>query len=635
MSSKHKRIPTTYRRSTAVFANSSTTDSMAIHPPNKLRKTKIKSTGPKTPIIRPKTILERIFGSKKFVKDHYFSSGTKINESNVRDLVKEASPFKYPDDLDVFSYKLMAKTWLSSNRTKEMNLKYNERSNYTVRQSKDVLNRLFVESANVKCNTTILDIDPEFYSIVSGRPITVKFNLQEYMNTARDILRTKIVTGYRMDDALLIEENLLEEQNMIEEITTQYMLYLSSFEEYLAKDHETSMELLRASESEGNKSYEKYEAYRDVAKELGLLKSQVSNLEEKWRNAKTYQKFLYMVSPMYWRKQFDFYHMAKKEDDQEIEIIDSLVELEQTTAAIEYRSLDNIIRDFLKDYEHPEEPLLFFNEPSELNKIFRFIELQNLNSLLHSEELAVPLDTLRENMAATKAESNKQIADLKEITSNLEGEIVWEEERAITLEALARELINGEFRRLICDGSILNLLVMVEDVYEARVAANDANLSAYEMMKAVEIKYREHLLKLDYMPYDKVHKAEMECYAEQAKIMKVAEDASRKVVQIDRLVKRLRRILEPPAEHRTRGVKKRSMLHRPQLHEIHMDQPITAEEAEYFYLFTDFCEGTDNIKEYREIRQKEQEIEEQLLLEQKMQVAFDADEAALVDLNLK
>lgn len=343
-----------------------------------------------------------------------------------------------------------------------------------------------------------------------------------------------------------------------------------------------------------------------------------------------------MVSPMYWRKQFDFYHMApKKEDDQEIEIIDSLVELEQTTAAIEYRSLDNIIRDFLKDYEHPEEPLLFFNEPSELNKIFRFIELQNLNSLLHSEELAVPLDTLRENMAATKAESNKQIADLKEITSNLEGEIVWEEERAITLEALARELINGEFRRLICDGSILNLLVMVEDVYEARVAANDANLSAYEMMKAVEIKYREHLLKLDYMPYDKVHKAEMECYAEQAKIMKVAEDASRKVVQIDRLVKRLRRILEPPAEHRTRGkqrrnlkmivvhivyfilflgVKKRSMLHRPQLHEIHMDQPITAEEAEYFYLFTDFCEGTDNIKEYREIRQKEQEIEEQVRL---------------------
>ena len=130
----------------------------------------------------------------------------------------------------------------------------------------------------------------------------------------------------------------------------------------------------------------------------------------------------------------------------------------------------------------------------------------------------------------------------------------WEEERANALETLARELINGEFKKLICDDSTLNLHVIVEDVYEARVAPNDANMSAYDMMRGIELKYREFLLQLDYLPYNKVHKAETECYDEQAKVMKVAEDAARKVVQIDRLVSRLRKILERPVEVHKKGM---------------------------------------------------------------------------------
>ena len=115
------------------------------------------------------------------------------------------------------------------------------------------------------------------------------------------------------------------------------------------------------------------------------------------------------------------------------------------------------------------------------------------------------------------------------------------------------ELINGEFRKLISEEEILNLYVFVEDVYEARIAPNDANLGVSDMMKAIEMNYRHFLIQLDQLPVDKVQKAESECYAEEARIMEIAIDAARKVLQVETLIKTLRRVLEPAFVKKGRG----------------------------------------------------------------------------------
>lgn len=116
------------------------------------------------------------------------------------------------------------------------------------------------------------------------------------------------------------------------------------------------------------------------------------------------------------------------------------------------------------------------------------------------------------------------------------------------MQTLALELINGEFQNLISAEGVLNLYVFVEDVYENRVAPNDANLDVMDMMKGIEMLYRNYLLELDYLAEEKVHKAEMDCYREEARIMKIAQEAAKKVIQIERQAKRLNRVLEPPFE---------------------------------------------------------------------------------------
>lgn len=73
----------------------------------------------------------------------------------------------------------------------------------------------------------------------------------------------------------------------------------------------------------------------------------------------------------------------------------------------------------------------------------------------------------------------------------------WEEDRARYLENLSKKLIRTEFKKLVKDDNVLNLHVFIEDVYETRIGPNDANLTMLEMMRGIELKYRQELLQLD------------------------------------------------------------------------------------------------------------------------------------------
>lgn len=568
--------------------------------------------------IKPKTPLERVFGRHHCYSEHYFTSGSGINENNRRDVLKEPSPFMKTDDENVYSYKVISEAWRDRQRRTELGLKYNERNSYKSRQQLDILSRLFVEEPAVQTVKTILDIDPEFFTIVEGRPIVEKFNVRDYIENVRKVLRTRIVTGFREDDVLQIEENFIEEEKLIDKIKTQYQIYVDMFEEFLADDHTKSMNLLKESEREAALAFQLYETFREMSKDFGALKSSVYNLEEKWRNCKMYQKFLYMISPLAWRRQYDYFARAegKKEgvfstdgaDDDgaslALDNFSSIFTRYQVISGGEV-SFDEMITMFLEDCEIKEPPVLYFSEPEELMKVFRFSELQNLNALLHSEELAGPLENIKEGMFLAQQKFDDEITSLNDMINNLEGDILWEEERAKSLEELARCLIDTSFRRLISAEEILNWYVFVEDVYETRIAPNDANLTACDMMRAIEIKYRDFLIKLDGLPQNKVHKAEIECYTEEAKIMAIAEEASKKVIQIERMTKHLNRILEPPfvkksgckyTRHR-RSVSKKQWDKHKQKDSGH--KTISTEETELLEIFTDYCKHTDDPNSYQ------------------------------------
>ena len=375
-------------------------------------------------VVKPRKPLQRVLGDKSVVKNHYFTAGSKVNDENERDVLHEPSPFEYPKDLELCAYRALSTLWGETLRATEQKLKYNERNNNRSRKNLDILNRLRVTSPTSRGVKTILDVDPDFFAVVQGRPIHEKFSVRNYVGDLRDSLRARIITGYREDEIVLVEENFTQEQKAVDEIKLEYQKYADAFEEFLSNDHSTSMDLLRRAEKEAGKAYEKYETYRELSKDYGALRAQVYNLEEKWRNCKLYQKFLYLVSPMHWRKQHDYYHIRKTDTHQSLtESRSSIFDRYKRGSESRTSSLEAMVEEFLDECNGGEEPLLYFKEPAELLKVFRFLELQNLNSLLHSEELAVPLQNVKDTMREAKEKFDEEINSIQEIIDNINEEI--------------------------------------------------------------------------------------------------------------------------------------------------------------------------------------------------------------------
>lgn len=219
-----------------------------------------------------------------------------------------------------------------------------------------------------------------------------------------------------------LDENFTVEQRVLDKIIDEFNQYVETFEDFLYTDHTNSMFLLRQSEREALIATDKYEEYRKLSKEYGALKSWVYNLEEQWRQCKLYQKFLYLVSPMEWRKQYDFY-MTKHTSMDSIELnrVFSRFRLASTGDIL---TIENLIEQFLEDVKVQGEPVLYFKEPKQLIKVYHFIEIQNLNSLLHLEELAQPLELVKVGMELARNRFDEEMASLKEIVDSLEGGIL-------------------------------------------------------------------------------------------------------------------------------------------------------------------------------------------------------------------
>ncbi|RZB39150.1 coiled-coil domain-containing protein 37 [Asbolus verrucosus] len=531
------------------------------------------------------------------IRPRYFTAGCGINNDNQRDLLNEPSPFVYPKDSEEFAHKIMAKAWKTEFRRKELSCKYNKRHTYKSRQQADILSRLYVEEPELKSVKMIKDVDSEFFSIIEGRPIQEKLNLRQYIQTVRDVLRTKIITGYRGDDIMLIDENLILEQKQIDLIMENYQTYVNAFEELLYNDHTESMNLLKESDSEVSAAQEKCEELRQLSKEYAALKSVLYTTEERWRNCKLYQRFLYMVSPMSWRKENDYYYTQER-DLNPFQEISSIFGKYRLNGTDEGSSLEDLISQFREECAIQKEPVLYFTEPHQLLDVFRFMELQNLNSLLYSEELAVPLENVKEGMARAEQLFNSEISALQELIDKLAEGISWEEERVEYLEEMALELINGEFKKLVIADDVLNLHVFVEDVYETHIGLNDANLNISKMMKMIESKFREELINLDQMPSEQVAQLESSCYREEAKMIKEAYKAARHLSEFEKLFLKLQKVFYPPFRKTTKELKWRSPPVNPPKLVPQPPRSLTEEEKDFLEFFTEYCKYSDDLKTY-------------------------------------
>lgn len=62
------------------------------------------------------------------------------------------------------------------------------------------------------------DIDPQYFTELSGRPVQEKFLLKQYIQNIREILKMKYLIGQEKDDYIRIDQQFEEESHRLQKI---------------------------------------------------------------------------------------------------------------------------------------------------------------------------------------------------------------------------------------------------------------------------------------------------------------------------------------------------------------------------------------------------------------------------------
>ncbi|CAG9864482.1 unnamed protein product [Phyllotreta striolata] len=499
--------------------------------------------------------------------------------------------FDYPKDMSLFSSMLESKAWRRGQQITSLKKNLQDRKSFWQTLNSNLHERLFVEDDDKYISTCIEDIDPEYKRIVKGRPIADNVSLGDYIQMNRDLLKLKIMIGYREDDLALVNTHLKTETRMIELIESNFQKYVNIFLEFLKRDYEIANNLLSRSNKVVIELMAANEDHRYVLQKLQGIKSQLFKSEARWRLVKWYEKFLYEISPLHWKKENTNSLMRALQHKSCLELFEDInsdtdITLEEIAATVERECCDD------------EDPVLFFTETGQILDYFIYMEEQNFNSLLYNEELRQPLALIKAEMQSAARNFDGTIDHLRTYIDGLEEGIKWEEERARNLEQIAHDLIFTHFKRIIATTDVLNIHCFVEDVYESIIERNTTNMNAIQMATAIEDFYMRELFVLDQIPASEVAVIQTVTIQKTQKMMILAEQARKAFTELDNTL---------------RGMKKGYVSFVKPLHKPLMFRSAPKEEyrppppppkerpqtqLDYLEHFTDYCRYYDNPKDY-------------------------------------
>ncbi|XP_012529142.1 cilia- and flagella-associated protein 100 [Monomorium pharaonis] len=531
---------------------------------------------------------------------HYRINGYKFQnkEGDVRR--NKQSPFTFPSCSQTLAYL----QWWKLQKKKAIS-EYGKsiyKDQHKVTRSHVVLQKLHV-NVEIKTEerkkhkdpdkvTAMTDIDPHYFTELSGRPVEEKFSLEQYVRDIREILKIKLLVGQERDDHIRIDQQFEQETHRLQQIQVHCQRYINGFDEFLSKTHEKSMLMLEKAEWE-NKLTEEINAQKnELAKQFGQSRLDVYVWEENWRLVKMCQMFLYRISPVAWKVKYDW---PQRSESPRSTI---LVDTPSTDLFSRYRtlnestSLENLIELFEQDVVDTDPSELYFEDPFDMIRIFRTMETQNLNALIHLESLAAPMADMTMTITIAEAQIKREISEIISTINDLENSITKAENRAANLEEYANYLLRDVFRRLVCSEEVLYLCVFVEDTYESCIGPNDANLDSFLMMKWIEKIHEELNLQLDNMPCKIVRTCEREGFRQEIKDIKDAEDAARKFELMHRLLDTLKRIMEPPTKKKRPLIRRSVPITTKTRLPLRLPKP-TDEEVQYLTFFTDYCKQDD------------------------------------------
>ncbi|XP_053606855.1 uncharacterized protein LOC128673204 [Plodia interpunctella] len=526
---------------------------------------------------------------------------------------KRVRPFKVPRSEKLLSYikysdrkeKVCARERLSQ----PLHLKDNLRMAAT----RDISKRLFLEEPEDDVRA-VVEIHPEFYTVIEGRPLRCFDDIKVYLNNIRAYAMFRQQIGYRRDLLLKIEQSVVEESRIHDGIVEELKEHIKNFQKFLTEDYKKACAKVSKAEKVFTDLVAKTNEFLGYVSKRTLLNNKVFKLDAIRNVLKIYRRYLIFVAPLSWRQQYDETLRGKV---QSIQFEYGTFATDTEDDLVETLDIDKIIDAAKIELQNPLPNYLFFKTPEQTLSMFRTMELQSREYLKQLANTDAPYRLLQDRIKQLILATKQELDYFQYYIDTINEAISRETHNENHLQEKFFRILNDTFYDNIASFNTLKLKICIEYVYEQVFGkCEEGHQTLQDPMKILEVMYEDYNLRLDSLDFKIVNQAKSDFFAQDLRMLRNAYAAQRELRAFREMTNAMNKAFLPPAKY-TRPVFKKFVSMRDlrliksaerrksmamfSSRKVRPRFKISAEEREGLLMFTEWCEGTDPapfLKEY-------------------------------------
>uniref|UniRef100_A0A8C5Q1S6 Cilia and flagella associated protein 100 n=1 Tax=Leptobrachium leishanense TaxID=445787 RepID=A0A8C5Q1S6_9ANUR len=547
----------------------------------------------------------------------------------------EQNPFRIPSNVDFFLIRDQEKETKQKEKERNKNLRVHQKTTYTTKMNTKLagLRRETEreqrdgeaeesEKSPADAIATTRENPSWKLAITRDKPVQ-KESLHDFINKKREMFLLEYSLTVKRDEIQKLEALAAAEEMKLEKAEQFLQEDAKRFDEFLKQNDMNSVNALEQAERESNLKKERVAQIKSQTTQMINIRSDISKCEEVLREFLTYRDFLFKLSPPEWQEDVlkrkkpapVTVHEtrsaeskislspvpAKKSESRSsgqaaIQSRDSMRDTRQasrhSTKTVTSKKLSNAAlpveekdgAESLVISDSEEEPELYFKDPQQLLKIFSELEEQNLSLIQNSQETEESLEEIKQNITSTEEKMERETQQLKDHIEQLTTTIAQEAERAADLELKSRVFSFGQYKSEDQENMLSSLSRKVEEIYQACIGENRANLNALQMLMIIEHQLEELLDHIEVIPRERIEVAEKAKEKERRLRLREEKIKQQKLHQEERLRKALERAQADPKKNSGRKLMMRSDPPTLKL-KLDKDQDVIDKEKEEAQLF--------------------------------------------------
>lgn len=544
---------------------------------------------------------------------HYFTNRKYAVTADMKHR-KPLKPFRVPKSEKLLSYIKYSDRKEKVTTRQRLAQPLHLKDNLRIAATRDISERLFTEDP-IDDVRAVVEIHPEFYTVIEGRPLRCFDDIKVYTNNIRAYAMNRQQIGYRRDLILKIEKSGLEESENYERIMEKLKRHIKDFQTFLTEDYKKACIKVAKAEKVYEDLVAKNSEYFGYVSSLTSLNNKLFKLDAIRSILKTYRSYLMFTAPLSWRQHNDESLIGRVMSIQFEE-----GEFATDNDLVETLDLEKMVELAKIELKNPPPACLYFKKPAQMMYLFRSMELQSREYLIQLAKTDGPNRSLRDRIKQLQLAQIQEFDYFQYYIDHINSEIARETCNEIHLRDKFFRILNQTFYDSIASPQILKLKICIEYVYEQIFGkCEEGHVTLQDPLKILEVMYEDYNLRLDALDFHVVVQAQKDFFAQDLKMMKNAYKAQRELRTFREMTTAMDKAFLPPAQFTraplTKFMNKKTarafMMAEKKKNEQTSGErakpkkyKLSPEEREGLVIFTEWCEGENPapyLKEYYEL----------------------------------